>query len=368
MLANKNASSKKADDQRNLDNSAKTLLANIRFMSVDNPIRTIVITSSIPNEGKTFVVTNLGRAMATSGVKTLLVESDMRRRSLAHNIHVHAQHGLYSVVSGEVKLMDAVVPTDTDRLYMLDAEPHIPNPSDLLSSRRFSALIEEAKHEFGYIVFDTPPVGTFVDAAVVGAKVDALFMVVREQFTRKDVVARATEQLKQGKVPLSGIVMNYCARDSSDYYYYDYYYREDTGKGKGRYRGPQLVQTPAEQGAQRVQRVQQPMHAYAPGSTASSNPYTAEYTGQPSEPARAPRSWNNAPNLDDSESYADDRAEETHESWTQPTPEYANETRPAGRSPRFKVPSIGDTNMLSIDELNARNNQQRIATDAIDQG
>ena len=115
MLANKNASSKKADDQRNVDNSAKTLLANIRFMSVDNPIRTIVITSSIPNEGKTFVVANLGRAMATSGVKTLMVECDMRRRSLAHSIHVHAKHGLYSVVSGEVKLLDAVVPTDTDR-------------------------------------------------------------------------------------------------------------------------------------------------------------------------------------------------------------------------------------------------------------
>ena len=186
MLINKNASTKASETQQSIDNSAKTLLANIRFMSVDNPVRTVVTTSAIPNEGKTFVAANLARAMATSGVRTLLVECDMRRRSMAHALHVHAQHGLYSVMSGEVPLEEAAVPTGTRRLHFLDAEPHIPNPSDLLNSQRFTMLIEEMKQQFGYIVFDTPPVGTFVDAAVLGAKVDALFMVIREQFTRKD--------------------------------------------------------------------------------------------------------------------------------------------------------------------------------------
>lgn len=225
MNLRKNDSKKEDDIRRSVENSSKTLLANIRFMRVDDPVRTVVITSAIPNEGKTYVAANLGRAMATSGVRTLIVDCDMRRRSMAKNLGVHAKKGIYSVLSGEVRLRDAVVKTQTPRMDFLDAEPHIPNPSDLLNSRRFSRLIAEAKNEYGYILFDTPPVGTFVDAAVLGAKVDAVFMVVREQFTRKDEVARAADQLRTANVPLAGIVMNFCERQSNEYYY-EYYYRE----------------------------------------------------------------------------------------------------------------------------------------------
>ncbi len=268
------------ETQRNVDNSAKTLLANIRFMRVDNPVRTVVITSAIPNEGKTFVATNLARAMATSGVRTLLVECDMRRRSVAHSLHIHAQHGLYSVLSGEVPLKDAVVKTNTERLFFLDAEPHIPNPSDMLASQRFAEVVREALQEFGYIVFDTPPVGTFVDAAVLGARVDAVFMVVREQFTRKDVIARAADQLRTANVPLSGVVMNYCGRDSSDYYYYDYYYREKdssdvfAGRENKDEAGFSFPMTRAEYTAKR----------FTPSDETSA--------------ATKPRSWSNAPDLD----------------------------------------------------------------------
>lgn len=232
MLGKSKTSKRESKNQRSTDNSAKTLLANIRFMSVDDPVRTVVITSTIPNEGKTFIAANLARAMATSGVRTLLVESDMRRRSMARTLGVHAQHGVYSVLSGDVSLTDAVVATSTPRLYFLDAEPHIPNPSDLLSSRRFVNLIEESKREFGYIVFDTPPLGTFVDAAVLGSKVDAVFLVVREQYTRKDEVVRVADQLRTANAPLAGIVMNFCEGHSSEYYY-DYYYREDTKSSRG---------------------------------------------------------------------------------------------------------------------------------------
>ena len=226
MARRKKDSSKQSELTRNVDNSAKTLLANIRFMRVDDPVRTVVITSAIPNEGKTFVSTNLARAMATSGVSTLIVECDMRRRSVANALGIHSKHGIYSVLSGEIGLRDAIVPTDTPMLYFLDSEPHIPNPSDLLNSRRFLELIHAAKQEFGYIVFDTPPVGTFVDAAVLGSKVDAVFLVVREGFTRKDAIARAADQLRTANVPLSGVIMNFCERHSDEYYDY-YYYRED---------------------------------------------------------------------------------------------------------------------------------------------
>ena len=276
-LSKRSASSKQDGSQRSVENSAKTLLANIRFMSVDNPVRTVVITSAIPNEGKTFVAANLARAMATSGIRTLLVECDMRRRSMAKTLNTHARNGVYSVVSGEVSLADAAVPTDMQRLHFLDAEPHIPNPSDLLSSKRFAALIEEAKKEFGYIVFDTPPVGTFVDAAVLGAKVDAVFMVVREQYTRKDEVIRAAEQLRTANVPLSGIVMNFCERQSNEYYY-EYYYRESASDGDLS-EGAEIIERPIEDAGE----------------------WRADETGSfaRQEVAEEPSSWSNAPDLED---------------------------------------------------------------------
>ena len=217
------------DELSGVVNAAKTLLANIRFMSVDDPVRTIVITSAVPNEGKTFVAANLASAIATSGRTVLLVECDMRRRSMANALGVHAQHGLYAVVSGEVPLTQAAMATETPNLYFLDSEPHIPNPSDLLNSHRFSRLIEIATKTFDYVVFDTPPVGTFVDAAVLGTKVDAVFMVVREGFTKKAEVAAAAEQLKKSGCNLAGVVMNYCERRSSEYYY-EYYYSKEGHK------------------------------------------------------------------------------------------------------------------------------------------
>ena len=220
-----NSNESHSDSRDNLENSAKTLLANIRFMSVDNPIRTIAITSSIPNEGKTFIARNLAEAIATSGRDVLIVDTDMRRRSMANALGTHAQHGIYAVMSGEVSLKQAVVPTSVPHMYFLDAEPHIPNPSDLLNSRRFLKLVEVLRKAFAYIVFDTPPVGTFVDAAVLGTKVDAMFMVVRENFVKKEEVVRAADQLQKAGVNLAGIIMNGCERQSSEYYY-EYYYKD----------------------------------------------------------------------------------------------------------------------------------------------
>ena len=274
MLLKKKSSTVDGTNRRGVENSAKTLLANIRFMSVDSPIRTVVVTSTIPNEGKTFIAANLARAMATSGVRTLIVESDLRRRSQARTLGVHAEHGVYSVLVGEVPLKDAVVHTKTPRLDFLDAEPHIPNPSDLLSSNRYTRFIEQAKQEYGYIVFDTPPVGAFVDAAVLGAKVDAVFLVVREQFARKDDIARAADQLRAANVPLAGIVMNYCERDKGNYYYGYYYYQEE-----GKYSTANAPSLPANIAIED-----------APQSSKAADK-TGEQHGHQ-------RNWSNAPDLD----------------------------------------------------------------------
>ena len=251
------------ESEATVQNAVKTLLANIRFASVDNPISTIVVTSSIPNEGKSTVSLNLAKAIATSGRTVLLVECDMRRRTLAGRINVHPKHGMYSVLAGEQTLESAAVPTQVPRLYFLDSEPHIPNPADILASNRFRRLVEEADAAYDYVIFDTPPVGPFVDAAVVSAVVDGTVLVVRERFVKRRDLLNAIEQLQKAEANILGTVLN-CTEAATNDYYYAYYNKEgkrvDTSEAEpAPVAAPVAAPAPAK--ALRPVRVQQPVAA-----------------------------------------------------------------------------------------------------------
>lgn len=202
-----------------MQNAAKTLLANIRFASVDNPIASLVVTSSIPNEGKSTVSVNLAEAIATSGKSVLLVECDFRNRSLANMLDAHAPGGIYAVLSEEMSLDQVVAPTTVPNMHLLDVEPHIPNPADVLSSKRFRRLVDALEERYDYVIYDTPPVGTFVDAAILSTLADGTVLVVRENFTKRDAILEAHNQLRKAGANVIGVVMNYCEAMASEYYY-----------------------------------------------------------------------------------------------------------------------------------------------------
>lgn len=235
---------KASSDALVVQNAAKTLLANIRFASVDRPVKSIVLTSSVPNEGKSTVAYNLAQAIASSGKRTLIVECDMRRRSLADMVGARARHGIYAVLSGQVELDEALVATSHRNLFFLDSEPHIPNPADILSSQRFRKLVAQMESDFDYVVIDTPPVGTFVDAAIIAALTDATALVVRERFVKRAELQNAYDQLKKADANVIGVIMNMCEAESSEYYY-AYYNKEGkrVRKSEGHVSdGPQLPQ------------------------------------------------------------------------------------------------------------------------------
>lgn len=224
----------KNTDKLVVQNAAKTLLANIRFASVDDPIRTITVTSSIPNEGKSTVSINLAQAIATSGKSVLLVEADMRRRSLADMLGVRSRGGLYAVLSEQVSIDQAIVETGQKNFYFLDAEPHIPNPADIIVSHRFAKLVKALSAKFQYVIFDAPPVGTFIDAAEIASLTDGALFVVREDFTKREEALNAIGQLKKSeKVKLIGTVMNYCENCETSEYYYSYYTKDGKKVKKG---------------------------------------------------------------------------------------------------------------------------------------
>lgn len=215
---------KKGSDKSAMQNAAKTLLANIRFASIDSPIKTVTVTSSRPNEGKTTVAAALANAAATGGRHVALVECDMRQRSMAAQIDVRGAHGLYAVASGKVSLDDAMTPTHQKNLDFLDVEPGIPNPPDVIASKRFRKLVRDLRADYDLVIFDTPPVGGFVDAAELATLTDGTLFVVRENFVKREVAADAIEQLRKAGANVLGSVLNCCELSSSGYY--DYYYHE----------------------------------------------------------------------------------------------------------------------------------------------
>ncbi len=222
-------------DRSVLQNSAKTLLANIRFANVDDPIKTVVLTSSVPNEGKSTVSVNLAEAIASSGKTCLVMECDMRKRSLYRHLGVRPASGIYAVLTDQVPLDQAIVETRIPNLFFLDAEPSIPNPADIISSKRFGKLLRVLEERYDYIVLDTPPVGTFVDAAILSSMVDATVFVLRENFAKRAEIENAFSQLKKADANVIGTVLNFCQDDanSSSYYYYDYYSKDTGKKGSG---------------------------------------------------------------------------------------------------------------------------------------
>lgn len=212
-------------EQVQMQNALKRLATNIQFSSVDDPVHSLTITSSIPNEGKTTISCGLAEAFASAGKRVLIVECDMRRRSVANQLKVYAKNGVYSVLSHQVALEDAVVETGVPGLWFLDSEPRLPNPVDILQSRRFHALMDDLERAYDYVIYDTPPISAFVDGAVVAHLTDATLLVVRENFTKRETVLASVEQLKTAEANLIGTVLNYCEAEENEYYYS--YYAKD---------------------------------------------------------------------------------------------------------------------------------------------
>ena len=217
-MANKNAKKLSQLNYNDFSHQSEAILANIRFAGIDEPIKTIVVTSSGANEGKTTTALSLAMAMAKSGKRTLIVDCDMRRRSLGKVLNIHPQAGIYAVLSGQIPLKRVVTPTDTQNLYFLDCEPNVSNPSDLLSTKRFAALLATLRNAFDYVVVDTPPLSLFVDAAVVSSQVDGVVMVVRQRSAKKRAVKDALVQLASANANVLGLVLTFTQKGDDDYY------------------------------------------------------------------------------------------------------------------------------------------------------
>lgn len=185
----------------------RKLRTNLRYVDVDSPPRSIVVTSSAPGEGKSTLSADLARVMARSGQPTLLVDADLRRPVLASQFGVDSAVGLAQLIAGAVDLEDAILPTDTPGLTVLPAGQVPPNPSELLGSKRMKDLIDLLSSEY-FVIFDAPPVLAVTDAQLLARHADGAILVAVPGQTRTQALGKATEAIRGIGGKVHGLVFN----------------------------------------------------------------------------------------------------------------------------------------------------------------
>lgn len=204
----------------------RVLRANLQFAEGDEPVRTLVVTSSGPAEGKSTTAANLAVALAQSGKRVTLVDADLRRPSLHQIFSQSNDRGLTSAllqIDG-VSLSDCLASTDVEGLYLLPSGPLPPNPADLLGSRRAAQLIEDLQEQADVVIFDSPPLLAVADTALLARHCDAAVLVVLADATHGRALHRAKEQIDQSGVRLLGVVLNRVSPTAGGYYHSYYYH------------------------------------------------------------------------------------------------------------------------------------------------
>jgi len=198
----------------------RTVRTSIEFSSVDKDLRSVVITSPSPEEGKSTVTANLAVVFAQQGKRVLLVDSDLRKPTVHYTFHIENHVGLTNVLTKQITLEKAVKTTRQENLWILTSGPIPPNPSELLGSSSMNALLEKAKNEYDLIIFDSSPVLAVTDAQVLSNLTDGVVLVISSGNTQKDSAKKAKELLESAKAKILGVVLNNKKEQDSQHYYY----------------------------------------------------------------------------------------------------------------------------------------------------
>ncbi|EMT45983.1 tyrosine-protein kinase [Anoxybacillus flavithermus AK1] len=198
----------------------RTIRTNILFSVVDRPLRSLMVTSSAPAEGKSTTVSNLAVVFAQQGKKVLLVDSDLRKPTVHYTFRKDNHVGLTNVLTKQAPFQTAIKETDVDNLFVLTSGPIPPNPAELLGSSAMEELLAEAYKQFDLVLFDTPPVLAVTDAQILANQCDGTILVVHSGKTEIEAAQKAKELLLAAKGKLLGVVLNQKKQKESSYYYY----------------------------------------------------------------------------------------------------------------------------------------------------
>lgn len=198
----------------------RTIRTNIQFASIDKEIKTLMVTSSGPGEGKSTTVANLAVVLAQQGKKVLLIDGDLRKPTVHYTFKVSNIYGVTNVLTRQTTLKEAVVATTIPDVYVLPSGPVPPNPSELIDSKSMDHLIEEASALYDYVLFDTPPIMAVTDGQLLAHRVDGVILVVCSGKTEIEVAMKSKELLEHANAKILGTVLNAKDIKNDNYYYY----------------------------------------------------------------------------------------------------------------------------------------------------
>lgn len=211
------------------------LKTNLAFCG--DGIRTITVTSSVPNEGKSSVAFSLARTMTENGKNILLVDCDLRKSVMAGKYHMDGiKKGFSHYLTGQATIDEVIYETEEEGFYLTVAGPLSPDPTSLLGSELFDTFMKKMKERFDYVIVDAPPLGLVIDAVIIGQHTDGTVIVIEQGVIKRKMIQDVIRQLKRGNIRILGAVLNKVDDRVGAYgnYKYGYGYYGESGTEKKR--------------------------------------------------------------------------------------------------------------------------------------
>lgn len=210
----------------------RVIRTSIQFAQAGKQLKTLMVTSCTPDEGKSTTISNLAVVMTQAGKKVLVMDCDMRNPTIHKIFQLSNQMGLSNCISMNNALQDAVQQTKIAGLDVLTSGVIPPNPSELLGSERMQEILQEAKEKYDYVLVDVPPIMPVTDALVVGRIVDGVLLVMDSGEVKVEMARDVKTQLVNAGANILGVVLNKVRSEHHGYGYGYYYYYGHDGKHK----------------------------------------------------------------------------------------------------------------------------------------
>jgi polysaccharide biosynthesis transport protein len=210
----------------------RVMRTNIQFSTIDHPAHTLLVSSPGPSEGKSVMIANLAVVMAQSGMKVIIVDTDLRRPVQHRIFGLPNRNGVSdAVIQFQIPVSEHLQDTGIENLRLLSSGSLPPNPAELLGSERMLNIISDLQEISDMVLFDSPPVLVVTDAAILGSRTDGAILVNDSGNTRTDESRRAAEELRRVRVNLLGVALNRVPQGGRGSYYYNFsYYTSDAQK------------------------------------------------------------------------------------------------------------------------------------------
>ena len=220
-----------ADSRSSLAEAYRQLRTSLLLSTAGHAPKSLLITSSLPSEGKTTTATNTAISLAQTGAKVLLIDADMRRPRLHGVFNIENAVGLSSLLSREFSEADILAAIKQDpgtKLNLVTSGPIPPNPAELIRSEQMADLLKLFQRHFTHVVIDSPPIASFTDGVLIASMVDGVILVVHAGKSSRQVVRRSRQILTDIGARVFGVVLNNVSlRSQDDYYYYQSYYHRE---------------------------------------------------------------------------------------------------------------------------------------------